>query len=91
MALHDFQEAVDFASDYLKECGGSRLEFYYRIGQGERLGQAFFNSLSGLDQEFIRGMPVDPFYKNYFKCIYDAIEFLMGDNKLGAKSPRRDN
>lgn len=46
---------------YLKDRGGSVTEYHLSLEQGQRLGQAFFNSLSGTDQERVRATVYDTF------------------------------
>lgn len=75
--IGDWAEAFDFGCDYLKENGGSQTEFLLACQDKERLGQAFFNALSDTDQEKIRGLGLDPFYRTEPQAIWDAIAFLM--------------
>lgn len=42
--------------------GGDREGFIDRMSHGQRLGQAFFNSLSKQDQQRCTGTSFDPFY-----------------------------
>lgn len=65
------------AHDYLSARGGSPSEFDYNKKEGQRLGQAFFNALSGTDQERVRGTLHDPFYKHSEEMILSTIEFLL--------------
>lgn len=60
---------------YLEESGGNRAEYLVNLGVGQRIGQAFFNALSGNDQEKLRGTAYDPFYGGQVET-YEAIDYL---------------
>ena len=62
---------------YLSGRGGSTLDYTRYLEQGQRIGQAFFNALSGEDQERVRGTIHDPFYHNSNYHIQRAIEWLL--------------
>lgn len=62
---------------YLEERGGSPYEYNRNLEDGQRLGQAFFNALSGVDQERLRGTIRDPFYKLSERKLEEAIEWLL--------------
>lgn len=47
---------------YLKECDGDFDYFQHNLSLGQRLGQAFFNSLSQRDQAKLKGSLMDPFH-----------------------------
>lgn len=64
------------AETYLSEFGGSVRNYRQYLSDGQRLGQAFFNSLVDSDQYQISGTPHDPFHKNDQASIHDAIDFL---------------
>lgn len=73
-------EETSLAEDYLAGRGGSVYEYHYNMSEGQRRGQAFFNALSGRDQELIRGSGYDTFYTVGHAAIEKAIEFLL-DNE----------
>lgn len=47
------------------------------VSQNQRAGQAFFNVLTPEDQEKLRGTFVDPFHKQYYPAVLNALEFLL--------------
>lgn len=65
------------AEDYLAGYGGSPSEYRYNLKVGQRIGQAFFNALSGADQELLSGTTHDPFYSMHGPAVLRAIEFLL--------------
>ena len=64
------------AETYLLWSGGSTQSYRKYLNEGQRLGQAFFNSLIDSDQHKLSGTPHDPFHKNDQASIHDAIDFL---------------
>ena len=66
---------------YLSEFGGSTQSYRQYLSEGQRLGQAFFNSLIDSDQLKLARTPHDPFHKNDQASIYDAIDFLTRPTK----------
>lgn len=79
------------AEDYLAGRGGSVYEFHYNMSEGQRMGQAFFNALSGTDQERLRGQINDPFYNDgpgTGQKIVNAIQFLLDTE---SKETQNDN
>ena len=68
-------------AEYLRETQGSYSYFAMRVRKGDRVGQAFFNSLSHKDQARLRGTSHDPFHKNDKASIYDAVDFLTRPTK----------
>lgn len=64
------------AETYLSYFDGSVRRYRQYLAEGQRLGQAFFNSLVDLDQHRLSGTPHDPFHKNDQASIHDAIDFL---------------
>lgn len=77
MPIGDFDKVTTLAEDYLSGMGGSPSEYRWRLSNGERLGQAFFNSLSGTDQDRITGTIVDPFHKSDQDSLVRAMEWLL--------------
>ena len=69
------------AETYLSEFGGSVRLYRQYLSEGQRLGQAFFNSLIDSDQLKLARTPHDPFHKNDQASIYDAIDFLTRPTK----------
>lgn len=65
------------AENYLDGRGGDRQGYLSRLAAGERIGQAFFNSLSPVDQERLRGTIHDPFHFSHGPKVYLAIQFLL--------------
>lgn len=65
------------AEDYLVWSGGSVSEYHFNLTMDQRLGQAFFNALSGADQEKLRYTTYDPFNKFSSSAIETAINFLL--------------
>jgi hypothetical protein len=61
------------AREFLRTHGGSVEYFDTYLGH-QRVGQAFFNSLSSRHQELLRGGFCDPFYQD--ELIGAAIEYL---------------
>ena len=66
---------------YLSEFGGSVRFYRQYLSEGQRLGQAFFNSLIDSDKSKLSGTSHDPFHKNDKASIYDAIDFLTRPTK----------
>lgn len=66
---------------YLSEFGGSVRLYRKYLSEGQRLGQAFFNSLIDSDQHKLSRTPHDPFHKNDQASIHDAIDFLTRPSK----------
>lgn len=64
------------ATLYLREYGGYVGSYLQRLAEGQRVGQAFFNSLSDADQNALQGTRHDPFYGGQDET-YQAIEFLL--------------
>lgn len=54
---------------------GGSAAFRKRLTDGQRLGQAFFNSLSGTDQAKLRGTFYDPFNYGMVRTL-EAIDYL---------------
>ena len=69
------------AETYLLWSGGSARFYRQYLSEGQRLGQAFFNSLIDSDQHKLSGTPHDPFHKDDQASIYDAIDFLTRPTK----------
>lgn len=65
------------AEDYLKDRGGNTRAFYDALTEGQRLGQAFMNSLSQKDYLRLTGSIYDCFYKTKQEDIYTTIEWLL--------------
>lgn len=61
---------------FLREYGGDVAGYLQRLGDGQRIGQAFFNSLSPVDQHTLQGTPHDPFHGGQAET-YLAIQFLF--------------
>lgn len=58
-----------------------RIIYKKHCDEGLRFGQAFMNSLRETPYyEQLTGSLVDPFYKNNYSSIMDAIEFLFKKN-----------
>lgn len=68
---------LTLAEAYLNENGGSPTEYQLNLSNGQRLGEAFFNALSGTDQELLQGRSVDPFWRYTTNAVEAAIEFLL--------------
>lgn len=68
------------AEDYLIGRGGSIQDFHDALYRGQRLGQAFMNSLSQKDYVRLTGSIYDCFYKTKQEDIYKSIEWLL-DNE----------
>lgn len=64
------------AEDYL-DAYGKPAEFRANLAMGQRIGQAFFNALSSMDQEYLRGGMTDPFFENDSKSVEAAVERLL--------------
>ena len=62
---------------YLAESGGDQTGFRDRLADGQRIGQAFFNSCTPADQSRLRGSLYDPFHGGMERA-HAAIEFLTG-------------
>lgn len=62
---------------YLDEMGGSRTKYHENLAQGYRNGQAFFNSLSEIDQSRLQGRPEDPFHDFSNESVLIAITWLI--------------
>lgn len=77
MPIGGFDTTVSLASCYLDERGGSSIDFRQNLASHQRLGQAFFNSLSPKDAERLRGSLHDPFYLATPEGTIKAIEFLL--------------
>ena len=62
---------------YLRETAGDEAVHKYlaSLGSGQRIGQAFFNSLTNADQDKLRYTGLDPFYGGQPE-VYKAIDFL---------------
>lgn len=67
---------VDLIEFYLAETTGTPLIFRANYKDGQRLGQAFFNSLSREDQYRIRGTVYDCFYSDRFSEVAATLDFL---------------
>lgn len=65
------------AEVYLHGRGGSSAEYVARLNSGQRIGQAFFNSLSQKDQERLRGTIHDPFHFVHGPKLIKTIEWLL--------------
>lgn len=65
------------AEDYLEGHGGSAAEYRARLAGGQRIGQAFFNSLSLDDQVRLRGSLHDPFYFVHGPKLVATITWLL--------------
>lgn len=65
------------AEDYLDGNEGSSRTYRDKLTQGERIGQAFVNSLSRKDYGRLTGSIWDPFYKNDNESIHVAIDKLL--------------
>lgn len=48
----------------------------YKFVMGQRYGQAFFNALNEESRQRLSGSLADPFYRDSFSAIEDAIEYL---------------
>ena len=55
-------EILDMAVWYLRESEADHWYFRRRIANGQRLGQAFFNSLNYKDRSKLANTPFDPFF-----------------------------
>lgn len=70
--------AYTIGEQYLIDRGGSIQSYHRYLAQGQRIGQAFFNSLSEKDQGRLRGHLLDPFYTHFNDDDLDkTIEFLL--------------
>jgi hypothetical protein len=67
------------AEDYLAGCGGSVTSYRASLERGNRIGQAFFNALSEVDQARLSGTLDDPFYSEAQESVYKAIEILLDE------------
>lgn len=47
------------------------------VSHQHRAGQAFFNVLTSEDKDKLRGTPADPFHKQYYVAVLNALEFLL--------------
>lgn len=63
--------------EYLALQGGSPEDYRRFLSQGQRLGQAFFNALSPVDQGRLVGTMRDPFYSNDQDKVHNTLEFLI--------------
>lgn len=63
--------------EYLELQGGSPEQYRLNLTHGQRLGQAFFNALSSIDQGRLVGTTHDPFYSNDQDKVYKTLEYLM--------------
>ena len=65
---------------YLRESGGDEHGFRERLGLGQRIGQAFFNSLTREDQRKLINTRWDPFHVEgslaSMHATHAAIDFL---------------
>lgn len=70
---------------YLTEFGGD-FHLFTKLFEGrfqlgthihQRLGQAFFNSLSSSDQARLRGSYYDPFYRDRLEEVEECIMWLL--------------
>lgn len=62
--------------DWLDAHGGDGQGFVDRMTHGQRIGQAFFNSLSKDHQNRCTGTTFDPFYSDERHAVQVAIERL---------------
>lgn len=69
--------ATTLVEDYLELQGGSPEDYRRFLTQGQRLGQAFFNALSSVDQGRLVGTMHDPFYTTDQDKVYKTLEFLI--------------
>lgn len=67
---------MTLAEWYLAESGGDVVTYHQGLSKGHRIGQAFFNALSRVDQERVRTKRADPFNKDTAIAVHDAIDFL---------------
>lgn len=68
---------TSLVEEYLELQGGSPEKYRLNLEQGQRLGQAFFNALSSVDQGRLVGTMRDPFYSNEQSKIIETLEFLI--------------
>jgi hypothetical protein len=80
-------QLVEMARTYLDGHYGS-TEYFDLYQPTQRIGQAFFNSLSIRDQEAVRGRPkLDPFYDD--SVIPDTIAHLLHMEQLWEEDDAR--
>lgn len=63
--------------EYLELQGGDPQAYRENLANGQRLGQAFFNALSNLDQGRLVGTLHDPFYSNEQAKVHKTLEYLI--------------
>ena len=73
----DSLDELDAIHDYL---GSTRHDDFvtYWLGDGQRVGQAFFNALPRSDREVLLTSRHDPFHSDDLLDVIDAIGFLEG-------------
>lgn len=62
-----------------------RYTFDVALSLGQRLGQAYYNSLGAAERGILRDTGYDPFYKNDEKSVRKAHNFLRAQFCKGAK------
>lgn len=75
---------LEIAKLYLNDRGGSVSEMRANLLAGQRIGQAFHNSLCSLDRARLTGTPKDVFYapdEEAEERINAAIEWLLDTEK----------
>ena len=76
-SLNEYVDMLDLVEDYLDEFEGDYPRFVAYTKAQQRIGQAFFNSLSQHDQVILRGSFYDPFYRDTPKDLVRCIEWLL--------------
>jgi len=86
---------MTIAEDYLHGRCGSLYTYHRGLQSGQRLGQAFFNALSRVDQFRLAGRPEDPFHTPDAHvlgqlAVERAICFLLDHEDVDIKSRREE-